>query len=70
VLVNGMGFDHGNLVSYASPPHIIIFAVDDNFTAPTGTTVKIAKSLPPSPLKSLLKSCQYYLQHVPVSGVW
>jgi hypothetical protein len=39
VLANNTGINVGSPVSYVSPPHIIVFAVDDSFTLTDGTTV-------------------------------
>ncbi|MEA2345348.1 MAG: hypothetical protein QOF63_3517 [Thermoanaerobaculia bacterium] len=49
VLINQFGWDqnHTVLVNYPSPPDIIIFAVNDSMTAPTGSAVNFGVALPP-----------------------
>jgi len=47
VLINNLGLDHSSVFGYTPPPHIIIFAIDDNSSSPLGVHVPYGLSLAP-----------------------
>jgi len=69
VLVHNLGFDHALAVSYTSPPHIIILAVDDTYTAPNGAPFPdFGLTLPPSPQNPFVNHVSVYYNTKPCSG--